>query len=301
MLAAFQSERSFVHILDGSPSFSTPWDEGSYHHSLGLTLALPHVQTRYLLVLDPDFYICRRDWIDWVLGDMERKGLSFFGATWSPATPSKYQNFPCVHCMFVDLTQVPLSTLDFTPDLPISSRRRNFADKSNRWKRSIPRWMRRRLWFSELFQFLILREQARDTGYRIFQSFHRQKPTYACLEFLTRDDQMEILVRFLLYFPAPVRWWLKRIGWVPDPTEVLKRQKQKTFLKPRLGKIYYRLHWDEFLCEGKPFGFHLRRVAQANFAHNPVPYGSEDLELTLLERVFQNTTEFITAGDLCVE
>lgn len=296
MLAAFQSERSCIRILPGSPAFFTPWDEGSYHHSLGLTLALPYVTTQYLLVLDPDFYICRPNWISFVLGTMDQKGLSFFGATWSPAIPSKYQNFPCVHCLFVDLERVPAAALDFTPDLPISARRRKFADGLNRWKLSIPKWMRRRLWFSELLQFLILRQQARDTGYRIFESFHRTKSSYECLKFLTREDQILALDRFLLYFPAPVRWWLKKRKLVADPAQVLEQQKQITFLKAIVGKFYYRLHWDEFLFEGAPFGFHLRRVARANSEADPVPYGSEDAELNLLGRIFGKTGQLSTAG-----
>ena len=34
----------------------------NYHHALGLNEVLRHLDSRYVLILDPDFYIVRPDW-----------------------------------------------------------------------------------------------------------------------------------------------------------------------------------------------------------------------------------------------
>ncbi len=92
---------------------------GSYQHADALNnyLKTAKINSRYLLVLDPDFYIVAPNWIDMVIEHMENKGLSFFGAPWHPKWYSKYRNFPCVHCMFIDCIRVDVASLDFTPDL----------------------------------------------------------------------------------------------------------------------------------------------------------------------------------------
>lgn len=92
---------------------------GSYQHSAALNYFLRNnvIETPYLLVLDPDYYILRSDWISEVLDFMTTGGLTFFGAPWHPKWYSKHRYFPCVHCMFIDVRQVDCAALDFTPDL----------------------------------------------------------------------------------------------------------------------------------------------------------------------------------------
>ena len=133
---------------------------------------------------------------------------------------------------------------------------------------------------------MLLKGQARDTGYRIYETF-RGQTKYASeqLEFLVRLEHIELTTKFLMYFPLPIRWWIKKCAWVPDPATVGK----KSFLKPKVGKIYYRLGWDEFLWKGEPFGFHFRRVARAHRPLNPAKYGAEAEELILLGKVFERT------------
>lgn len=92
---------------------------GSYRHAAALNAFLQSFQpeTRYVLILDPDFYIVRQNWIPDVVAHMQHNNLSFFGAPWHPKWYSKYRGFPCVHCIFVDSDQIDLKELDFSPDL----------------------------------------------------------------------------------------------------------------------------------------------------------------------------------------
>lgn len=107
--------------IGNNPDWLTilPGVEGDYppnlHHTLALNACVAQVRTRFLLVLDPDFYILWADWANAVLDHMIDKGLAVFGVPWHPRHGFKYRYFPCVHCVFIDLDRIPLDTLDFRP------------------------------------------------------------------------------------------------------------------------------------------------------------------------------------------
>ena len=92
---------------------------GSYQHAGALNQFLVNheILTPYLLILDPDFFILRENWIRTVTSHMSQKGLAFWGAPWHPKWYSKHRYFPCVHCFFFFTWQVDCQRLDFTPDL----------------------------------------------------------------------------------------------------------------------------------------------------------------------------------------
>lgn len=114
-------QSDLVTVLDGvsqDQSYSIHC-RGSYHHAAALNrfLSEGRIETRFLLILDPDFYILYERWISEVISYMDKNDLSFFGAPWHPKWFTKYRYFPCAHCMFIDCTKVNLKDLDFTPDL----------------------------------------------------------------------------------------------------------------------------------------------------------------------------------------
>ncbi|HEX3997797.1 MAG TPA: hypothetical protein VHX65_04545 [Pirellulales bacterium] len=96
----------------------------SYHHAMGLNLALPHIRTRFAAFMDPDFFIVPP--IAEVLDYIDRRGLAFFGAPYA-IDPNKRrrQDFPCAFCMFVDTKKVDIARFNFLPD---SSRTDIMAD-----------------------------------------------------------------------------------------------------------------------------------------------------------------------------
>jgi hypothetical protein len=86
-------------------------------HGEALDALLPHIETRFLLALDPDFYVVMPHWIELVLAHMERAELDFFGAPWHPRWVEKYRYFPCVHFLLIDLERVDRRSLIFRPPL----------------------------------------------------------------------------------------------------------------------------------------------------------------------------------------
>lgn len=102
-------------IKEGIQNDFTGIAPGSYHHATGLNSALKEVKTRYVLVIDPDFYIVKKNWINATLGYMNENNLAFFGAPYNPKRYMKYRYFPCIHCLFIDLSKVDKEKIDFTP------------------------------------------------------------------------------------------------------------------------------------------------------------------------------------------
>jgi hypothetical protein len=108
-------------VLEGAPPDASlsRHCRGSYHHAAALNAFLQagYIDSRYLLIVDPDFYILRKGWIGEVISYMSEKELCFFGAPWHPKWFTKYRYFPCGHCMFIDSRRINVKELDFTPDL----------------------------------------------------------------------------------------------------------------------------------------------------------------------------------------
>ncbi|MBN8655571.1 MAG: hypothetical protein J0M11_07535 [Anaerolineae bacterium] len=106
-----------VQVIQGDPCINQGLLKGSYHHAQALNKALSLVSTRYLLVIDPDFFIFQKDWVNTVLKYMSDNNLSFWGAPYYPNLTWKRRYFPTVSCMLIDLEKVAPEKLDFTPEL----------------------------------------------------------------------------------------------------------------------------------------------------------------------------------------
>ena len=75
-------------VIDGVPQDTTlPANyRASYQHSGALNhfLSSQKITTRYLLIIDPDFYIVAPDWLRDIPHEMVKHGWAFFGAPWHP-------------------------------------------------------------------------------------------------------------------------------------------------------------------------------------------------------------------------
>jgi hypothetical protein len=122
-----------IQHVGGYPQTILPDTDGiaSYHHAMAINLGLQHINTRYLLVLDPDFYILRDNWIELVLSYMKTMELSFFGAPWHPKWYHKWRDFPCAHCLFIDLSRVQALHLDFLPGILRSTKDKPYNKKTS--------------------------------------------------------------------------------------------------------------------------------------------------------------------------
>lgn len=238
---------------------------GSYHHAAALQVALEAVHERYVIVMDPDFYVVRPGWIDEVIDHMAKAGLAVFGAPWSPRWYQKFRDFPCSHLMVIDRTLCPLAPGLFEPDLVGGGRR--FSSEIWTDYSSAPAGDRRaamrkvlRNPVGAIAQDIRQRTtigSARDTGFRMRLEFLRRRrlkseiltavfrPEDGFMPPAVAGPQLNRLVERL--FPDRWRYLPQKPGYVSS-----------TGFK-ELGYPDFRsLGWEEFLWKGEPFAFHIR-------------------------------------------
>lgn len=237
----------------------------SYSHAMGLQRALAEVKTRYLLILDPDFYLVKPEWVTEILEYMGRKELAFFGVPWHPRWFLKYRDFPCVHCFFVDLEKVKFSADYLHPELLSGA-----VKASGFWldfvSKQSPKPRRERLGFLLKNIKQAIREDmqqrrnigaSRDTGYRLYEEYAKSGK-----------------YKFEVAFPV-----FDNVGAAFRPASVIRAQYARTlerflpeklrYVPPRHTYTRFGFHryglpdvrgagWEEFLWRGMPLGFHMR-------------------------------------------
>lgn len=270
------SERENVILVEGLQAEDYGKATGSYHHAAGLARLLPLVKTRFLLVLDPDFFIIYPHWISAVLSYMEQNGLSFFGAPWHASYITKYRYFPCVHCVFIDLSKVDITTLDFRPAF----------DEAMPEPTEIPFLLKPFLTLltknqPERQRFLIDKRQtvgsSPDTGYRIYRQYAKdQKHRHACLTpaFNPAQDSK--------YLRNKTNRFLERLC----PETLSYAPKRKDSYTPRHFRDVGGLDagqwgWDEFFWQEHPFGFHIRNYLKTKHSVSTVGDQARGLEQAL--------------------
>jgi Glycosyl transferase family 2 len=241
----------FVVNNDSDPDFKPPpevqvlpavprvlhGDKGSYHHAAALNSALPFVQTRFLLILDPDFYVIQPNWIEAVIDHMKSRDLACFGSVWHPRWTYQYRYFPSVHFMLFDLEKIPLETLDFTPDIGVSW-----------WDRTLARSQ-----ITASLKTILQIGTFRDTGSRVQRRYQKAKTEYLQPHFDLESaiSNFDILQKLSLHLPD-------QFSMIPKQQNYFTTQ---SFLR-RDSPYAYQHHWEEFFWHNKPFAFHLRQVGR---------------------------------------
>ncbi len=125
---------------------------------MALEKALQEVRTR-LLLMDPDFFVLRKDWIDTLLTHVSAQNIGIFGSVWHPRWFYQYRDFPSVHFMLVDLHQIPLTEIDLKPLI-----------SEDRWWQIINR---KRTPWPAVLRDTLKAQRCRDTGWRLYRRYYR--------------------------------------------------------------------------------------------------------------------------------
>jgi hypothetical protein len=233
----------------------------SSHHGLALNrcLAARPVNTRYLLILDPDFFIYYRHWVEAVTCHMASRNLAFFGAPWHPRWFTKFRGFPCVHCLFIDTTLVDVASLDFSPNLgPSLAKVVQSKLVGKRLTRSP--WT---LLLSYIYSMTLLRldiGRSQDTGSRIFRQARRSGVAAELLVPHVRTSDFHgvrhLRGRMGRLMEQP---WPDRLSFIPKQRGYFSRH---SALSPGLDLELTVRGWEEFQWREQLFGIHMRRYAQ---------------------------------------
>lgn len=278
------SDNRFL-ILPGVEHKKTAEAYASYQHAAGLNKSLESVTTRFVLFLDPDFFIIRPNWISSVIEYMKNNNLSFFGAPYHPTRYTKYRYFPCGICLFVDLHRVSRSKLNFSPEINELK-----CVTSFNWK-TLVKWVLTKnppttmttispsdlhidMAYHALRNILLSKFNvhkihprlldiisSRDVGYRIYRTFAKNKKyKYECVIpawenplYASKGSPIEAVKNFLicLFLPEFLSFHPKRKNYATS----------LTFHKFGLPNVN-NFGWEEYFWENYPFGFHVRGLFQ---------------------------------------
>jgi len=237
----------------------------SYHHAFALDRAISAAQTRFLVLIDPDFYVVQTNWISRVLSHMRDKELVVFGAPWNPSWYQKFRNFPCTHLMVIDRQRLPLHEGAIIPDLisPGPKFKSDFwSNRSKEWSESrvlISRDLLRHPWRALKEDWAQRRTigTSQDTGFAIRKICEEQELAFDALtpvfdpsvEGFTPPSVSPLQVNSLVQYLLP-----------EDKVYVPKRIKSFSTegFRERGFPDFRGLGWEEFLWRDEPFAFHMR-------------------------------------------
>jgi hypothetical protein len=232
-------------IVEGASFQAGRYAAASYHHAAALNKTLQAVHSRFLLILDPDFYIIRRNWVKEITAHMVRNRLSFFGAPWHPAGFTKWRYFPCVHCMFIDLERVRRETLDFSPDFPTAPGYKH--EKTTAYRMGYDRILLRVL---DPLKFRRRRHigTSRDTSWRIYDRYHADRLHKSeCIQPVYHNPRHDLQTYADCILP-------ERYALVP--------KKKGYFVRRGFSEYdlidFQTMGCEEFMWRNQPFGLHIR-------------------------------------------
>jgi hypothetical protein len=228
------SDERFI-IYEGEPKGQL---NANSHHAQSLMMLLEHVNSRFVLVLDPDFYVIRKNWVEDMVNHMKHENLTFIGVPWHPSAYKKIRYFPSPHCLLIDLKNLEKADLNFLPGI-------EKREEDRRWKKLL------RLYGHHVGVLERLKIGVRkDTGYRIKERFSGQQDIhFECLQAVFKPNR-GALSNFIDHFmPDCLSFRPKKRGYTTDAA----------FSEIGLPFDPYGKGCEEFMWQGKPFGFHVRR------------------------------------------
>ena len=193
---------------------------------------------------------------------MEDKKLTFFGAPYNPKRYMKYRYFPCIHCVFIDLSKIDKNTLDFSPrynQKELLAGRENMSTirQKQRMKHFhnllyvLKKHIRNIIWRSKVIG------ASKDTGYKFYEDY--SKKTSLNSECISPVFKYKYSVFNPSYLKSSLNIFLEK--FLPDRLCYIPK-KPNYFTTRGFSDLGYpdvfKEGWDEFTWKSIPFGFHLQ-------------------------------------------
>lgn len=264
---------------------------GSHHHGRAINSQLPHVKTRFALILDCDLYIIRENWASDVLEYIQENNLSFFGVPYHPIWYRKYRYFPCAQCLFIDLKKVDKKLLDFEPgfkklvsQVPNSTKSTHIYKLITKLQRSnIPQISKTldqllpklRVIYRNFLIFcyrITLHDRrsigvSHDTGYKVFKRFHNSPKYLAHITTPVFQSNNQITIppyNFTLINRIHEFFLKESQCFIPKRKDYYTSRSFKDFGYPDVSKFSY----EENIWQGKPFSFHVKGMKNSDLKQN---------------------------------
>jgi hypothetical protein len=261
---------------------------GSFQHAKALNIALAYTDSNLILILDPDCFIYRPNWIQDIICHIEKEQLAFFGTPYHPRCFHTYRYFPNAFCMFINrklLQEKSFFYLDFTPKVDhrqynksiysaVDYHSSNFKYFANFFLKT-----KRRSALKTTDIFLVLQRCVKkkipqlminsyyDTGYRIYKRY-QSVLKHEELEVFAHDERSFItkIIEFIL----------------PDNYRTFPRNKRQIRKTPDTSFEGFGTHCDQYYWKDQPFAFHVN----GSFYY-------EEIKNQAISQLLSKTEEFI--------
>ncbi len=94
-------------------------DNPSSQHGCLLNLLIKQIKVdhpRFVIIIDPDFFVISNNWISNLINYMELKSIAIIGASYPETNCRMYFDFPTALCSIIDTDHLSLDLLDYLPD-----------------------------------------------------------------------------------------------------------------------------------------------------------------------------------------
>lgn len=242
--------------ISGVSADNKLYSKSSQQHGAGLNIGLREIKTRYVLIMDPDFFVIRLNWLDDVLTHMQKNSIDVLGVARPVYTTDHYRYFPSVLCMVIDSKNIDLTKLDMMPKFRKFSVQKLgqvletfvlgkfFASQLK--SKDAQKIYTKHPQLQKLASMRMIRRPFigvfRDTGWQFYKDYHNRVASECVSE--VYQPKSYPLDRFLP----------DRLSIVPKKTGYFTTKGFEHFGYP---ETFSYCGWDTYTWQQQPFGFHV--------------------------------------------
>lgn len=198
--------------------------KASASNAISIDFGISKADTRFICIMDPDFFVVYPNWINKVVGYMEETGVGILSAPYNPMWYDKAHRMTG-HFMVIDTNRIPKVLIDFSPSM-----------KEFYWGApNFPKWLGQRKHIRQHY----------DCGSQIEEQFP-DEIEYLLPLYDWRTNPMAGRISRFLDKIVPKKWRMTRIDY-----PVLNAQISGPLSATEL-----------YFWRGYPFAIHLRRYGQ---------------------------------------
>ncbi|MBP9711286.1 MAG: hypothetical protein KBD50_03475 [Candidatus Pacebacteria bacterium] len=259
--AGTHPNREHFQVIKGVPYVEylqtlEPWQKpisAGFHHVQAIHKAFAESKTRFVLILDGDLYLVYRNWAEEVLRHMKEHQVAMLGTPWHPRWWKKVRYYPIHHALFIDTSLVPLSQIDLFPKY---NGPEDLTENRYGWLAPFSRvpWLRP---FANALRGRLLIGTSKDASYDMYVRFRNSELVLQTLTpVLHPYEQARPLKRFISRVVDYVA--TDRLSYTPRVGTYTTKGFKEHGCPDADGN-----GWEEFMWQGKPFGFHMRSYGNA--------------------------------------
>jgi glycosyltransferase involved in cell wall biosynthesis len=219
------------------------------HLGYALNIALREANTRYVAIIDGDFFITRTNWIEDVISHMKARNLALLGTPWHPRWFKKARYFPTLHGLFIDASQIPPPSLDFRPQYESPDEMPGKREPGG--KPSI---------YEVLKNDIAMRTTigtSKDCAYALYKRYEKSRFNYEnfipVYKPYAEDGAFERTVKLAIDIVLPDRY-----SFTPRRDSYTTKS-----FKERGAFDAMQYGWEEFVWKDAPFSFHMRNTGNS--------------------------------------